>query len=77
MACVVVTNFNKRGSYYYVANDADTASTLYNALSLVENKDIQVVIISKPEAYGEYAPFTRIERIDELFLLAGGMSKGI
>lgn len=40
MSSVVVTDFQKQGSYYYESENPKTISKLYTALSLLENENI-------------------------------------
>ena len=76
MSSVVVTDFQKQGSYYYESENPKTISKLYTALSLLENENIQIVIISSPDDYKEYSPAKKVDRVDDLFMIAGGMSRG-
>lgn len=77
MGYLVVYNRNKVGSYIYRGTDDREVGNLYNAFSCIKVDGLQFVIISDPNFYGEYAPFTEITDLGDLFLIVGGLCKGI
>lgn len=66
MSYVVVKDFNKQGCICYKCTnkrDLPALPTLLNAH--VDISRIQVVVLSNPKVYGEYAPYTFIDDIGD------------
>lgn len=58
MCYLVAKNFNSIGSYLLKTNHGKSLVDFYNKIeSIVEGKDIQIVVISNPLAFGEYEPY--------------------
>ncbi|MBO6128272.1 MAG: hypothetical protein J6P79_05175 [Pseudobutyrivibrio sp.] len=70
MCYVIVKNKNKRGCYALKAKHGNELVQLKNKLEASVKKDVQVVLISRPSAYGEYAPYNFADSEDELMALA-------
>ena len=75
MGFIVVTERGKQGSYYYELRNKSEAKYLGNALSLVDREGLQVVQLGDIDIYGEYAPYTKVDTVADLFLLVGGLAK--
>ena len=70
MCYVVVKNKNKHGCYALKAKHGNELVQLKNKLENSVNEDVQIVLISRPSAYGEYAPYNFAESEQELISLA-------
>lgn len=62
------------GAYCYKLKSELEAKTLYGAFNCLEKDGFQSVYISNPALYGEYAPYTMVEELSELFKIAGQMT---
>lgn len=63
---IVVKDFNKHGCICFSTKDLDIMrSTLTFLNSVVDNNRIQVVCLSDPVMYGEYAPYNFIDDLGE------------
>ena len=71
---IVVTERGKQGSYYYELKTQSEAKYLGNALSLTDREGLQIVQLGDIDMYREYAPYTKVSTIAELFLLVGGLA---
>ena len=74
MGFIVITERGKQGSYYYELKNQSEAKYLGNALSLTDREGLQIVQLGDIDAYREYAPYTKVNTIAELFLLVGGLA---
>ena len=74
MGYIVVTERGKQGSYYYELKNQSEAKYLGNALSLTDREGLQIVQLGDIEVYQEYAPYTKVNTVAELFLLVGGLA---
>lgn len=70
MCYVVVKNKNKHGCYALKAKHGKELVQLKNKLENNVGEDVQIVLISRPTAYGEYAPYSFAESEKELMSLA-------
>lgn len=70
MCYVVVKNKRKHGCYALKAKHGKELVQLKNKLESTVNEDVQIVLISRPSAYGEYAPYNFAESENELLALA-------
>ncbi len=70
MCYVVVKNKNKHGCYALKAKHGKELVQLKNRLENTVSEDVQIVLISRPSAYGEYAPYSFAESEKELMSLA-------
>lgn len=70
MCYIVLKNVNKRGSYALKSKHGKELVKLKNELESKVSKDVQVVLISRPNAYGEYAPYKFAESEKELLEIA-------
>ncbi len=70
MCYVVVKNKNKHGCYALKAKHGKELVQLKNKLENTVSEDVQIVLISRPSAYGEYAPYSFAESEKELMSLA-------
>ena len=63
---VVVKDFNKHGCICFQCSSNDLYVSLPRMLEdSVDIRRIQVVCLSNPTAYGEYAPYEMIENLGE------------
>ncbi|MCR5545999.1 MAG: hypothetical protein K6F30_05915 [Lachnospiraceae bacterium] len=69
MCYIVVKNTEKRGCYALKTRHGNKLIELKRKLEEVANKNVQVVLISRPSAYCEYAPYSFAETEDELVQL--------
>jgi len=74
MGFLVVTERGKAGSYFYRFKSDREANNLGGALNLARREGLQIVQVSSIEAYGEYAPYTEVSSIPELFVLVGSLA---
>jgi hypothetical protein len=65
-----VKNVNKKGCYALKSKHGKELVSLKNALERKVHDDVQVVLISRPTAYGEYAPYRFAESEQELLDVA-------
>lgn len=62
MCYLVAKDFNKQGSIAFKTRHGKALAELSkNLTDSTMLKGIQIVTISRPEAYGEYAPYTIID----------------
>jgi heptaprenylglyceryl phosphate synthase len=74
MGYIVLHQRGTVGAYCYKFKTELEAKTLYGAFNCLEKEGFQSVYISNPEAYGEYAPYTMVNELSELFIIAGNMA---
>lgn len=66
MGYVVIKDFNKHDCLCFSTKDLGIMrSTLTFLNSVVDNSRIQVVCLSNPSMYGEYAPYNFIDDLGE------------
>lgn len=66
MCYLVVKKFNRQGSVALKTKHGKGLVAISKSLTkLTKGKDIQIVTISRPEAYMEYAPYTIMENQNE------------
>lgn len=73
MCYIVVKNVNKKGCYALKSRHGKELVKLKNALEHRVNDNVQVVLISRPTAYGEYAPYRFAESEQELLDIAANV----
>lgn len=74
MVYVIAKDKNKHGCYAVRVPLGDYSVKLKNKLNpIVAPKGIQLVTITRPQAYGEYAPYTLVENEDEFMRLVLAM----
>ena len=67
MCYVLVKDFNKTGCIAYKTRLGKPTADLTKILNqTARRKGIQVVTISRPTAFGEYAPYTFVDNKEEL-----------
>lgn len=66
MATIVIYKRGFVGSYYYITNSIDELNKLNGLFSLIDVDGLQIVVVSRIEAYGEYHPSQEIKTIPEL-----------
>ena len=66
MCYVVVKNKLKKGSYALKAKHGKELVELKNNLENRANENVQVILLSRPSAYGEYAPYNFADSEEEL-----------
>lgn len=67
MCYVVVKDINKQGCFAYKTKLGKELSDLTSKLNkLASHRGIQIVTISRPTAYGEYAPYSFVNSQEEL-----------
>jgi hypothetical protein len=67
MCYILVKNVNKRGCIALKTRHGKKLVELKRKLEDMADKDTQVVLISRPSAYGEYSPYAFAESEEELF----------
>lgn len=67
---VVLKRFDKVGSHLYKIKNMVEAQALKPILELIGSDNLQVVITNDPVAYGEYGPYTPVDDLRELIMLA-------
>lgn len=66
MCYIVATDLNKEGCFAIRQKTQDSLLGFWDKLNqLVGHKPIEIVVISHPCAYGEYAPYRMVEGEDE------------
>lgn len=70
MCYVVVKNKQKHGCYALKAQHNRKLVDLKRNLEKIVSDDAQVVLISRPSAYGEYSPYQFAESEGELLKMA-------
>lgn len=73
MCYILLKNVNKHGCYALKAQHNKALVELKHKLEERVNKDVQVVLISRPTAYGEYAPYSFAENEEELLSIAASV----
>lgn len=67
MCYVIAKDINKQGCIAYKTKLGKDLSQLTKELNhIAPRKGIQIVTISRPTAYGEYAPYSFVENKEEL-----------
>ena len=67
MCYVVVTDINKQGCIAFKTRFGKGLSELTKELNrIAPRRGIQIVTISRPTAYGEYAPYSFVQSEEEL-----------
>jgi len=67
MCYLIAKDINKQGCVAFKTNLGKELSDLTKELNeIVPRQDIQIVTISRPTAYGEYAPYTFVDTEEEL-----------
>lgn len=67
MCYVVIKDLNKQGCIAYKTELGKGLAELIRELNqLTPRRGIQVVTISRPTAYGEYAPYSFVESAEDL-----------
>lgn len=67
MCYVVIKDMNKQGCVAYKTKLGKGLAELIRELNqLAPRRGIQVVTISRPTAYGEYAPYSFVESSEDL-----------
>ena len=67
MCYILAKDVNKHGCVAFKATHGkDLAELKANLDHLTKDKKIQIVIISRPTAYGEYAPYSFVSTKEEL-----------
>lgn len=76
MCYLVAKDKNKHGCYVLHTQLGEHSVGIKKALNpKVAHKGIQLVTISRPEAYGEYAPYRLIKSEDEFIKLVLSMAE--
>lgn len=70
MPYVVIKNNHKKGCYALKVNHGRDIVKFKNALEIVVTPNTQVLLISRPEAYGEYAPYNIVNTKEKLLSIA-------
>lgn len=66
MCYIVAVNPNKEGCFAIRQKTQDSLLGFWDKLNqLVGQKPIEIIVISRPSAYGEYAPYRMVEGEDE------------
>ena len=74
MVYLVVKNSNKRGCYALKTTHGQHLVRLRRQLfNNKKTKDLEVVIVSRPSAYGEYAPYTFVHSEQEFLEKANSL----
>jgi hypothetical protein len=67
MCYLIVKDINKQGCIAYKTRIGRELADLTKELNIIApRKGIQVVTISRPTAYGEYAPYTFVDDVEAL-----------
>ncbi len=67
MCYILAKDVNKHGCVAFKTRIGDELVKLSNQLDqMVLGKGIQIVVISRPTAYGEYAPYSFVNTKEEL-----------
>ena len=68
MSCYIIAkDINKRGCVALKTKIGQELADLNEELNrIVTKRSIQIVVISRPTAYGEYAPYSFVQNSDEL-----------
>lgn len=68
MSCYIIAkDINKRGCVALKTKIGQELADLNEELNrIVTKQSIQIVVISRPTAYGEYAPYSFVQNGDEL-----------
>lgn len=67
MCYILAKDVNKHGCVAFKTRIGDELVKLSNELDkMVSGKKIQIVVISRPTAYGEYAPYSFVNTKEEL-----------
>lgn len=68
MSCYIIAkDINKRGCVALKTKIGQELADLNEELNRIVTKHgIQIVVISRPTAYGEYAPYSFVQNSDEL-----------
>lgn len=66
MCYIVVKNIDKRGCLALKTKHSKELPILKRKLEAKAKKNVQIVLISRPTAYGEYAPYQFAESENEL-----------
>lgn len=62
---IVAKIFDKIGCIAYRCKSLGEAEYMPNALEFIRNKDVQIVVLTDPDIYMEYAPYNYIEDLQE------------
>lgn len=62
---IVAKIFDQIGCLAYRCKTAREAENMPSALELVRNPDVQIVVLTDPEIYMEYAPYDYVEDLQE------------
>ncbi len=74
MCYILAKDVNKHGCVALKTTHGKDLVALKNNLDqLTENKGIQIVVISRPTAYGEYAPYSFVSTKEELISVVSKM----
>lgn len=65
--CIVMKKANQKGSLLYRLETTAGSKILPTALSEAAPADVEVIMISLPDAFPEYGPYREVETADELF----------
>ena len=72
MCYVVVKDFNKAGCIAYKTEHGEKLVKLkQNLRNSIDNKNIQLVTISRPTAFREYAPYQFADSEQQLYEMIG------
>ena len=67
MCYVLAKNFNKHGCIALKSEIGKELADFVKTLNeLTKDREIQIVTISRPQAYGEYAPYSFVNTKEEL-----------
>lgn len=69
MSYIVVKN-KHHGCYALKTKYGDDLVQIKNKLENSASKGVEIMLISRPEAFGEYAPYTFVESLEELIVFA-------
>ena len=74
MCYVIAKDSNKQGCIAFKTRLGKELAALTKELNAIApRKGIQIVTISRPTAYGEYAPYSFVQSKDELKMAVRGM----
>ena len=74
MCYILAKDVNKHGCVAFKTKFGNELEKLSNELDkMVSGKGIQIVVISRPTAYGEYAPYSFVSTKEELISVVSKM----
>ena len=74
---VVAKIFDEQGCMAYRCKNADEARSLPAILETVRAEGIQIVILTDPDIYSEYAPYTYVDGMREFIDIVSDMKRKV